>query len=180
MAVVEGLSAEDIADRLDLHLTDEVIDYDEGPEESAVGVHGDGRAVVLDNPYDQAPVLENERRLARLSHATTVVLFQLNEHVSCGLYMTACWADGALAWEITHCREEPETEELQVLGEPPAGFAAIAGRYEARQAQADAAGDDICFLGAAVLDLFVSLTGIEHDGPGWWRDMRYRVLEPRR
>lgn len=175
MAVVEGLSAEDVADRLDMHLTNQTIGYDGGPE-PAVGVHGDGRAVVLDNPYDEAPALENERLLARLSRATKVVLLQLNEHVNCGFYMTECWADGAMAWKVTHCREEPETEELQVLGEPPASFAAIAGRYRARQAQADATGENICFLGAAVLDLFVWLTGIEYDRRGWWEEMRYRVL----
>jgi hypothetical protein len=179
MAVVEGLSAEDVADRLGMRLTDKTIDYDGGPE-PAVGVHGDGRAVVLDNPYDQAPVLENERLLARLSRATRVVLLQLNEHVNCGFYLTECWADGGMAWKIAHCREEPETEELLVLGEPPAVFAAIAGRYRARQAHADATGDNVCYLGAAVLDLFVSLTGVEYDMPGWWSDMRYRVLEPRR
>jgi hypothetical protein len=179
MAVAEGLSAAEVADRLDMHLTEGTIDYHGGPE-PAVGVHRDGRAVVLDNPYDKAPALEDERRLARLSRTTKVVLFQINEHVNCGFYMTACWADGAMAWKITHYREEPETEELQVLGEPPADFAAIAGRYRARQAQADAAGDNICYLGAAVLDLFVSLTGIRYDMDGWWEDMGYRVLEPRR
>jgi hypothetical protein len=25
-------------------------------------------------------------------------------------------------------------------------------------------------------ELFVSLTGITYDEPGWWRDLRYRVL----
>jgi hypothetical protein len=36
----------------------------------------------LDNPYDDAPALEDVRLLARLSRATKVVLFQLSEHVS--------------------------------------------------------------------------------------------------
>jgi hypothetical protein len=55
--------------------------------------------------------------------------------------------------------------------EYPAGSA-----VRAQQAQADAAGEDICYLGEPVVELFVSLTGIHYDMPGWWRDLRYRVL----
>jgi len=79
----------------------------------AVGIHRDGRAVILDDRYDDAPVLEDGRLLARFSRTT----------------------------------------------------------------RADAAGEEeTCYLGAAVVDLFVSLTGITYDMPGWWWDLRYRVL----
>jgi hypothetical protein len=81
-----------------------------------------------------------------------------------------------MAWQITHCREDPETEEYQVLGVPPGIFADKAAPYRAQQAQADAAGEDTCYLGLPVVELFVSLTGITYDEPGWWRDLRYRVL----
>jgi hypothetical protein len=188
MAVVDRLSAEEVAARLDAELAEETGgDSETGEEEAAagqgrlpaVGVHGD-RAVILDDRDDDAPVLEDARLLARLSRATRVVLFELSERVNCGYFRVGCWADGVMAWQITHCREEPETEEYQILGVPPGIFAAKAAPYRAQQAQADAAGEMTCYLGAAVVDLFVSLTGIEYDGPGWWWDLRYRVLRPRR
>jgi hypothetical protein len=80
---------------------------------------------------------------------------------------------------VTHCREEPETEELQVLGVPPEGFAAIAAPYRAKQALADAAGDCTCWFGAAVVDLFALVTGIEFysSSLGWWEKLPYRVLQ---
>jgi hypothetical protein len=174
MAVVEGLSAEQVAARLEAELTQQTVGYSHSGEEAgaapwlpAVGVHGDGRAVILDDPYDDAPPLEDPRLLARLSHATRVVLFQLSERVNCGFFRVGCWIDGVLAWQIPHCREEPETEEYQVLGVPPGIFVAKAAPYRAQQAQADAAGEMTCYLGAAVVDLFVSLTGIRYDLPGW-------------
>ena len=69
----------------------------------AVGIHRDGRAVILDDRYDDAPVLEDGRLLARLSRTT----------------------------------------------------------------RADAAGEEeTCYLGAAVVDLFVSLTGNSTAGIG--------------
>jgi hypothetical protein len=183
MAVVEGLGAEQIAARLEAEPGQETIGYSMSFEEAAaglgppaVGVHGDGRAVILDDRYADVPVLEDARLLARLSRATRVVLFQLSERVNCGFFQVGCWVDGAMAWQITHCREEPETEEYQILGVPPGIFADKAAPYRAQQAQADAAGEDICYLGAAVVELFVSLTGIHYDMPGWWRDLRYRVL----
>jgi hypothetical protein len=183
IAVVEGLSGKQVADRLDADITEETVNFYAAVQ--AVSTHSRERAVVLDDPYDDAPALEDERVLARLSRATTVALFQLNEHVNCGIYMTGCWADGVMAWKVTHCREEPETEELQVLGEPPVGFAAIAAPYRAKQAQADATadatGDYICYLGGAVVDLFALVTGIKFDSPepGWWEKIPYRVLSPR-
>jgi hypothetical protein len=184
MAVVEGLSAEEIAARLEAELGEETIGYSMSFEEAdaglgtpAVGIHGDGRAVILDDPWDDAPVLEDARLLARLSRATRVVLFQLNERVNCGFFQVGCWVDGVMAWQVTHCREEPETETYQILGVVPGIFADKAAPYRAQQAQADAAGeDDTCYLGEAVVELFVSLTGITYDMPGWWRDLRYRVL----
>jgi hypothetical protein len=185
MAVVEGLSAEEVAGRLEAELGEETTGDSDSGEESgagpglpAVGVHGDGRAVILDEPYDDAPVLDDARLLARLSRATRVVLFQLSERVNCGFFQVGCWVDGAMAWQITHCREEPETEEYQILGVPPGIFADKAAPYRAQQAQADAVGEDTCYLGAPVVEMFVSLTGIHHDGDGWWWDLRYRVLRP--
>jgi hypothetical protein len=185
MAVVEGLSAEEIAARLEAELGEETIGYSMSFEEAdaglgtpAVGIHGDGRAVILDDPWDDAPVLEDARLLARLSRATRVVLFQLSERVNCGFFQVGCWVDGAMAWQITHCREEPETEEYQILGVPPGIFADKAAPYRAQQAQADAVGEDTCYLGAPMVELFVSLTGIHHDGDGWWWELRYRVLTP--
>jgi len=86
MAVVEGLSAEEVAARLEAELAEETIGYSRSGEEAAaglgvpaVGIHGDGRAVILDDPYDDAPPLEDARLLARLSRATRVVLLQLRE-----------------------------------------------------------------------------------------------------
>jgi len=184
MAVVEGLSAEQIAGRLEAELGEETIGDNSGKEAAArlgpaaVGIHGDGRAVILHEPWDDAPVLEDARLLARLSRGTRVVLFQLSERVNCGFFQVGCWVDGARAWQITHCREEPETQEYQILGVPPGIFADKAAPYRAQQAQADAAGELTCYLGAAVVDLFVSLTGIHYDRPGWWWDLRYRVLRP--
>jgi hypothetical protein len=183
MAVVEGLSAEEIAARLEAELGEETIGYSMSFEEAeaglgtpAVGIHRDGRALIRDDPWDDAPVLEDARLLARLSRGTRVVLFQLNERVNCGFFQVGCWVDGAMAWQITHCREEPETEEYQILGIPPGIFADKAAPYRAQQAQADAAGEDTCYLGAAVVEMFVSLTGIKYDMPGWWRGLPYRVL----
>jgi len=185
ISVVEGLNAEVIAGRLEAELVEETIGDSRSGEAAAaglgppvVGLHSDGRAVILDEPYDDAPVLEDTRLLAQLSRATRVVLFQLSERVNCGFFQVGCWVDGVMAWQITHCREEPETEEYQVLGVPPGIFADKAAPYRAQQAQADAAGEMTCYLGAAVVDLFVSLTGIQYDRPGWWWDLRYRVLRP--
>jgi hypothetical protein len=186
MAVVEGLSAEEVAARLEAELGEETVDDSASGEEAgagpgllAVGVHGDGRAVILDDRYDDAPVLEDARLLARLSHATRVVLFQLSERVNCGFFQVGCWVDEAMAWQITHCREERETEEYQILGVPPGIFADKAASYRAQQAQADAAGEEeICYLGEPVVELFVSLTGIHYDRDGWWWDLRYRDLRP--
>ena len=146
MAVVEGLRAEKVAARLDKELAEETVGYSLSGEEAeaglgglpAVGMHGDGRAVILDDPYDDAPPLEDTTLLARLSRATRVVLFQLSERVNCGFFQVGCWTDGIMAWQITHCREEPETEEYQILGVPPGIFAAKAAPYRAQQAQADA------------------------------------------
>jgi hypothetical protein len=92
------------------------------------------------------------------------VLFQLSERVNCGFFQVGCWVHGAMAWQITHCREEPETEEYQILGVPPGIFADKAAPYRAQQAQADAAGEDTCHLGAPVVEIFVYL--------------RYRDLRP--
>jgi hypothetical protein len=104
IAVVEGLSGKQVADLLDADLTEETVNFygvparqpcqgqRDGPgwvragEEmllrgdpyaagQAVSTHSRGRAVLLDDPYDDAPVLEDERLLARLSRATTVALF---------------------------------------------------------------------------------------------------------
>jgi hypothetical protein len=179
IAVVEGLSGWQVADRLDAEVTEETVNFYAAIP--AVSTHSRGRAVVLDDPYDDAPMLEDERVLARLSRATTVALLQVNEHLNCGLYMAGCWADGAMAWKVTHCREEPETEELQVLGVPPEGFAAIAVPYRAKQVLADAAGDCTCWFGSAVVELFALVTGIEFysSSPGWWEKLSYRVLKPR-
>src|SRR5215204_5287481 len=52
-----------------------------GPGLPAVGVHGDGRAVILDDRDADAPVLEEARLLARLSRGSRVVLFELSERV---------------------------------------------------------------------------------------------------
>jgi hypothetical protein len=164
-------------------LTDETVDF--YAVALAVSTDLESRAVVLDDPYDDAPTLADERLLARLSRGATVALFHVNEHLGCGCYMASYWADGVMGWKVTHCREEPETEELQVLGVPPKDFAAIAGPYRAKQAQADATaeatGDYRCYLGGAVVDLFASITGIKYDStkPGWWEKMPYRVLSPR-
>jgi hypothetical protein len=164
MAVVEGLSAEEVAGRLEAELGQEIHWRQRqrrgGPRRSRVA---GGRALILDEPYDDAPVLEDARLRARLSRATRVVLFQLSERVNCGFFQVGCWVDGAMAWQITHCREEPETEEYQILGVPPGIFADKAAPYRAQQAQADAAGEDTCYLGAPVVELFVSLTGIHYD-----------------
>jgi hypothetical protein len=119
MAVVQGLSAEEIAGRLEAELG-----------EKTTGDSDSGR----------------------------VVLFQLSERINCGFFQVGCWVHGAMAWQITHCREEPETEEYQILGVPPGIFA--------QQAQADAAGEDTCSLGAPVVEMFVSLTGIHYDRDG--------------
>jgi hypothetical protein len=183
IAVVEGLSGTQVADRLDAELTGETVSFYAAVP--AVSTQSRYRTVVLDDPYDDAPALEDEHVLARLSRVASVALFQVNEHLGCGLYMAGCWAEGVMAWKVTHCREEPETEEFQVVGVPPVGFAAIAGSYRARQAQADAAadatGDYICHLGGAVVDLFALVTGIEFysPSPGWWDKLAYSVLRPR-
>jgi hypothetical protein len=89
IAVVEGLSGKQVADRLDADITEETVNFYAAVQ--AVSTHSRERAVVLDDPYDDAPALEDERVLARLSRATTVALFQLNEHVNCGIYMTSCF-----------------------------------------------------------------------------------------
>jgi hypothetical protein len=100
MAVVEGLSLEEVAARLDTELAEETIGYSLSGEEAAaglhvpaVGMHEDGRALILDDPYDDAPPLEDARLLARLSRATRVVLFQLSERVNCGFFQVGCWTE---------------------------------------------------------------------------------------
>jgi hypothetical protein len=185
MAVVEGLSAEQIAGRLEAELGEETASDSPSGEEAgagpglpAVGIHGDGRAVIFDDRDADVPVLEDARLLGRLSHASRGVLFELSERVNCGLFRVGCWVDGAMAWQIMHCRDVPEAEEYQILGVAPGIFADKAAPYRAQQAQADAAGEDICYLGEPVVELFVSLTGIHHDMPGWWEDLRYRDLKP--
>jgi hypothetical protein len=75
IAVVEGLSGTQVADRLDANVTQETVNfYAAAP---AASTHSRSRTVVLDNPYDDAPMLADERVLARLSRATTVALFAL-------------------------------------------------------------------------------------------------------
>src|SRR4029453_83386 len=179
MAVVEGLSAEQIAGRLEAELGEETASDSPSGEEAgagagpgppAVGGHGGGRAVIFEDRDGDVPVLEDARLLARLSHGTRVVLFELSERVNCWLFRVGCWGDGALAWQIIPGWEGAETGECQILGVPPGIFADKAAPYRAQQTQADAAGEDICYLGQAVVELFVSLTGIHHDMPGWWED----------
>jgi hypothetical protein len=179
IAVVEGLSGTQVADRLDAELTEETVNFYAAIP--AVSTHSRYRTVVLDDPYDDAPALEDEHVLSRLSRVASITLFQVNEHLNCGLYMAGSWADGVMKWKVTHYRDEPETEELQVLGLPPVGFAAIAAQRRAKQAQADAAGDCTCWLGGAVVDLFALVTGIEFyaPSPGWWEKLSYSVLRPR-
>jgi hypothetical protein len=133
IAVVEGLSGKQVADRLDAEITQETVNFYAAI--TAVSTHSRYRTVVLDDPFDDAPALEDERVLSRLSRVASVALFQVNEHMGCGLYLAGSWADGAMGWKVTHCREEPESEELQVLGVPPGGFAAIAAQYRAKQAR---------------------------------------------
>jgi hypothetical protein len=72
----------------------------------------------------------------------------------------------------------PPAVGIQVLGVPPGIFADKAAPYRAQQAQADAVGEATCHLGAPVVEMFVSLTGIHYDGDGWWWDLRYRDLRP--
>src|SRR4029453_12661078 len=111
MGVVEGLSAEQIAGRLEAELGEETTSDSPSGEEAgpgpglpAVGIHGDGRAVIVDDRDADATVLEGAAPLSR---------------VNCGLFRVGCWVDGAMAWQIIHCREEPATEEYQILGVPP-------------------------------------------------------------
>jgi hypothetical protein len=96
-----GLSAKETAARLEAELGEETIgdsmsgeEADAGLGTPAVGIHRDGRAVILGHPWDDAPVLEDARLLARLSRATRVVLFQLSERVNCGFFQVGCWVDG--------------------------------------------------------------------------------------
>src|SRR4030095_463697 len=77
MAVVEGLSAEQIAGRLEAELGEETASDSPSGEEAgagpglpAVGIHGDGRAVIFDDRDADVPVLEDARLLGRLSHGT--------------------------------------------------------------------------------------------------------------
>jgi hypothetical protein len=179
IAVVDGLSGTQVADRLDAELTEETVEFYAAIP--AVSTHSRYRTVVLDDPYDDAPALEDERVLSRISRVASVALFQVNEHLNCGLYLAGYWAEGVRKWQVKHYRDEPETEELQVLGVPPVGFAAIAAQRRAKQAQADAAGDYTCWLGGAVVDLFALVTGIEFysSSLGWWNKLAYSVLRPR-
>jgi hypothetical protein len=63
MAVVDGRSAEEAPARLDAELAKGTVGYSMSAEEAAaglggspgVGVHGDGRALVLEEPYGDAP-----------------------------------------------------------------------------------------------------------------------------
>ena len=65
MAVVDGLSAEEAAARLDAELAEETVGYSMSVEEAAAGLgglpgvsaHGDGRALILEEPCDDAPHL---------------------------------------------------------------------------------------------------------------------------
>src|SRR4029453_9926980 len=132
MGGVEGVSAEQIAGRLEAELGEETASDSPSGEEAgagagpgppAVGGHGGGRAVIFEDRDGDVPVLEDARLLARLSHGTRVVLFELSERVNCGLFRVGCWVAGAMAWQIMHCREEPATEEYQILGVPPGIFA---------------------------------------------------------
>src|SRR4029453_1003170 len=77
MAVVEGLSAEQIAGRLAAEVGEETASDSPSGEEAgagpglpAVGIHGDGRAVIFDDRDADVPVLEDARLLGRLSHAS--------------------------------------------------------------------------------------------------------------
>jgi hypothetical protein len=118
MAVVEGLSAEEVAGRLEGELGEETTGSDSGEEAGvgpglpAVGVHGDGRAVILDEPYDDAPVLEDARLLARLSRVTRVVLFRLSERVNCGFFQVGCWVRSGSIWDWPRRGAPPPTGAL--------------------------------------------------------------------
>ncbi len=165
MAVVEALSAEEIAARLDMDLTEERVVYYTGALHM-VGLHRDGRGVVVTDTAADVMPLEDERLLARLSRDAKVVVLEVIEAID------------VRTWRISHCPDEPETENLGVVGNPPAVFAAIAKRYRAKQAEADALGEDIHYYGRIVIETFVSLTGIEFNGSGWWETIEYRALKP--
>jgi len=175
MAVVESLSAEEIAARLEMDLTEKQVDYYTGALHM-VGFHRDCRGVVVIDTVADVMPLEDERLLTQLSRDTRVVVLEVNEAID--LYMTSCWADGVMTWRITHFPDEPETEDLEVIGEPPAVFAAIAKRYQARQAEAAILGQDVHYYGKIVIELFTSLTSIEFNATGWWETIKYRVLKP--
>jgi hypothetical protein len=176
MAVVEGLSAEEIAARLDMDLTEDRVAYYTGALHM-VGLRRDGRGlVVMDTGADVMP-LADERLLARLSRGTRVMVFEINETID--RYAVSCWASGVMDWKVTHSHEDSETEELEVLGVPPKVFEAIAEWYRAKQIEADAVGDNIHYYSSVVIDLFISLTDIRYNASGWWEDLDYRALRPR-
>jgi hypothetical protein len=176
MAVVDGLSAEEVAARLDMELTEESVAYYTGAL-YMVGLRCDGRGlVVTDTGADVAP-LRDERLLAQLSRDTRVLVFEINETID--RYVVSSWASGGMDWSVTHAHDDSEAEELEVLGGPPKVFAAIAERYRVKQIEADAQGDNIHYYSSVVIDLFVSLTNIRYNVSGWWEDLDYRALKPR-
>ena len=180
--MLRGLSAEEVAGRLEAELGEETTgDSDSGEEAGAgpglpaVGVHSDGRAVILDEPYDDAPVLHDARLLARPAAPPGSCCFS-SASANCGFFQVGCWVHGAMAWQITHCREEPETEEYQILGVPPGIFAGQGGTVSSP------AGPSGCRRGhppsGSAGGGDGSLTGIHYDRDGWWWDLRYRDLRP--
>jgi hypothetical protein len=175
MAVVDGLNAEEIAARLGMDLTDETVEYYTGAL-YMVGLHHDGRGLVVTDTAAEVTPLEDERLLARLSSGAKVVVFEINEAID--LYRVTYWANGMMAWRVTHCHQEADTEALEVLGQPPRVLGDIEGQYRAVQAEAEARGEILDPYGSIVVDLFNSITGIEFDMPGWWADLEYRALEP--
>lgn len=96
----------------------------------------------------------------RLSRGCEVIACFVEEHVM--VSRAAGWKNGEQIWSVTHDAQEGG-DHLEVVGEPPAGFAAIRDRLTKKQEE-DGGAD---FIFNIPVDLAEEITGYSHESdPG--------------
>jgi hypothetical protein len=112
MAVVEGLSAEEIAVRLDMDLTEDRVAYYTGALHM-VGLRRDGRGfVVMDTGADVMP-LADERLLAQAQPRHQGL--GVRDQRDIDRYAVSCWAIGVMDWKVTHSHEDSRQRNSRSL-----------------------------------------------------------------
>lgn len=170
---VQGVDPDELLDRLGVRRTGEDDEYFEGPMSG--GVLKQGGYLVVANGFDHPIVREDV--LAELSQSFELLACGVEEHV---MYSSAAgWRNGKATWSLVHDASRG-IFDLQVSGEPPAGFA---GHRERCLADQDAAGGenaDVDYFFEIPLLVAKDLTGFKHDEDNDGLVQPLEALEPAR